>query len=133
MRLDAHVDQSDDESDDESDDKKEDAKAKVGAPTITPLALILQQPEKKSKPIDSRKLQRVAAARSIAQSLAISAFSQSGPLLFLTTLFRLPSSVCPSLSRLGSLSADFLRPVNTRVPSRCRLAPLQVTTSPNSS
>jgi len=52
VRLDAR----DDQNDEESDNDKEDAKV---------------EPEKKSKPIDNRKLQRVAAARSIAQSLAI--------------------------------------------------------------
>ena len=75
MRLDSWVHQDDEESHDEKKD------VKVGAPTITLLALILYQPEK-SKPIDYRKYQRVAAARSIGQSLAISAFSPSESLIF---------------------------------------------------
>ena len=73
MRLDARVQQ---DADDEKNDDEE-KETKVGAPIITLLALIFQQPEKKSEPVDNRKFQRVAAAHSIAQSLAISALSQT--------------------------------------------------------
>jgi hypothetical protein len=67
VRLDARDLQDDEESEDEKKDTQ------VGTPIVTLLALILFQPEK-SKPIDSRKFQRVAAAHSIGQSLAISTF-----------------------------------------------------------
>jgi len=121
VRLDARIQEDEEESEDEQKDTK------VGTPTIRVLAPILYQPEK-SKPIDNRKFQRVAAAHSIGQSLAISAFPPIRATPFLTIFFRLPSAVCPSLSRLGTLSANFLRPASTQHPSRCRLAPLQVTT-----